>query len=90
MRMFSWLLYLYLSTFQSVKYSVSLHIQSECGKIRTRKTPKMDTFYAVEIAPIYKVDLAFDNSEPISCHESLSIPLENIRKPMFFGYFQWV
>ena len=26
---------------------VSLHIQSECGKIRTRKTPNTDTFYAV-------------------------------------------
>ena len=26
---------------------VSLHIQSECGKIRTRKTSNMDTFYAV-------------------------------------------
>ena len=24
-------------------YSVSLHIQSECGKIRTRKTPNTDT-----------------------------------------------
>ena len=29
------------------RYSVSLHIQSECGKIRTRITPNTDTFYAV-------------------------------------------
>ena len=29
------------------KYSVSLLIQSECGKIRTRKTPNTDTFHAV-------------------------------------------
>ena len=28
-------------------YSVSLHIQSERGKIRTRKTPNTDTFHAV-------------------------------------------
>ena len=28
-------------------YEVSLHIQSEWRKIRTRKTPNMDTFYAV-------------------------------------------
>ena len=28
-------------------YSVSLHIQSECGKIGTRITPNTDTFYAV-------------------------------------------
>ena len=29
------------------RYSVSLHIHSECGKIRTRKTPNTDTFHAV-------------------------------------------
>ena len=28
-------------------YSVSLHIQSKCGKTRTRKTPNTDTFHAV-------------------------------------------
>ena len=31
----------------TVIYSVSLHIQSECGKMRTRITPNMDTFYAM-------------------------------------------
>ena len=29
------------------RYSVSLRIQSECGKIRTRKTPNTDTFHSV-------------------------------------------
>ena len=29
------------------RYSVSLRIQSECGKIQTRKTPNADTFQAV-------------------------------------------
>ena len=29
------------------RYGVSLRIQSECGKIRTRITPNADTFYAV-------------------------------------------
>ena len=29
------------------RYGVSLRIQSECGKIRTRKTPNTDTFHAV-------------------------------------------
>ena len=29
------------------RYSVSLCIQSECGKIRTRKTSNMDTSHAV-------------------------------------------
>ena len=32
------------------RYSVTLRIQSECGKIRTRKTPNTDTFLAVYIA----------------------------------------
>ena len=29
------------------RYFVSLSVQSECGKIRTRITPNADTFYAV-------------------------------------------
>ena len=29
------------------RYGVSLRIQSECGKIRTRITPNMDTFHAL-------------------------------------------
>ena len=29
------------------RYGVSLHIQSEYGKMRTRITPNMDTFHAV-------------------------------------------
>ena len=29
------------------RYEVSLRIQSKRGKIRTRKTPYLDTFYAV-------------------------------------------
>ena len=29
------------------RYSVSLHIRSKCGKMRTRITPNKDTFYAV-------------------------------------------
>ena len=31
-------------------YGVSLRIQSECGKIRTRITPNMDTFRPVAIS----------------------------------------
>ena len=34
------------------RYSVSLRIQSECGKIRTRITLSTDTFYAVE--PLFR------------------------------------
>ena len=31
------------------RYSVSLRIQSKCGKIRSRKTPNTDTFCAVKL-----------------------------------------
>ena len=31
------------------RYGVSLHIQSECGKMRTRITPNMNTFHAVYV-----------------------------------------
>ena len=34
------------------RYGVSFHIQSECGKIRTRKTPNTDTFDAVSVSYI--------------------------------------
>ena len=32
-------------------YSVSLRVQSECGKRRTRITPNTDTFYIVIVFP---------------------------------------
>ena len=38
------------------RYSVSLHIQSECGKTLARKTPNMDTFHAM-----FSVNPQFDN-----------------------------
>ena len=39
----------YFPTFglNTERYSESLRFQSECGKIRTRKTPNTATFYAV-------------------------------------------
>ena len=30
------------------RYKISLHTESKCGKIRTRKTPNTDTFHAVD------------------------------------------
>ena len=41
------------------RYGVSLCIQSECGKMRTRITPNTDTFYAV-IVMIEKWKSAID------------------------------
>ena len=37
------------------RYGVSLHIQSECGKILTRKTPNKDTFHAVRRQEIHRI-----------------------------------
>ena len=38
------------------RYSVSLRIQSEWGKIRTRTTPNTDTFYAVKTIESISLD----------------------------------
>ena len=38
-----------------VYLGVSFRIQSECGKIRTRKTQNNDTFHAVIIANIFLI-----------------------------------
>ena len=44
----------YFPTFglNTERYFISLRIQSECGKIRTRITPNTDTFYAVFVPSI--------------------------------------
>ena len=43
---------LYFLTFglNTERYAVSVCIQSKCGKIRTRKIPNMDSFYAVNMS----------------------------------------
>ena len=35
------------------RYSISFHIQSKCGKMRTKITPNTDTFYAMIHLYIY-------------------------------------
>ena len=42
-------LYLHIFGLDTERYGVSLRIHSECGKIRTRKTPNTDTFHAVYV-----------------------------------------
>ena len=64
------------------KYRVSLQIQSECEKIRSYKTPNMVTFYVV-----HHHHTVIINTWPILCLWSLSIPHENIRKPLIFLIF---
>ena len=35
------------------RYGVSLHIQTKCGKLRTRITPNTDTFYVAIVSRIW-------------------------------------
>ena len=58
----------YFATFglNTERYRVSLRIQFECGKIRTRKTPYLDTFHAVFQLP------AMSNFSLLSSEASLS------------------
>ena len=58
------------------RYSVSLRIQSECGKMRTKITPNTDTFHAVPTTePCGMPERIFQDE-----HWPLSITL------CFFGY----
>ena len=50
------------------RYRVSLRIPSECGKIRTRKSPNTDTFHAVYGNYYYKV--LFKRGNTASIHHS--------------------
>ena len=52
-------------------YFPALRIQSECGKIRTRKTPYLDTFHAV----IYQVPKVITLSFRKFIHERLQLRL---------------
>ena len=45
-----------------ISYIVSLRIQSECAKIRTRETPNMDSFYAVLVIEMIKIKNGFSSS----------------------------
>ena len=39
----------------TIRYSVSLRIQSKCGKMQTRVTPNTHTFYAVPVINFFQV-----------------------------------
>ena len=41
--------YFYAFGLNTERYSLSLHIQSKCEKLRNRVTPNTDTFYAVTV-----------------------------------------
>ena len=53
------------------RYGVSFHIQSECGKIRTRITPNMDTFKQFLKGSMFKAGLnavfVFQPEDMLNC-----------------------
>ena len=59
---------LYFPTFglNTERYGVSLRIQSECGKIRTRITPNMDSFHAVKVTNIIHQNMGLFTWEKLS------------------------
>ena len=48
----------YSEFFRPVFPDMSLRIQSECGKLRTRKCPNTDTFYAAYLNEINKAEIS--------------------------------
>ena len=50
------------------RYSESLRIQSHCGKMRTRITPNMDTFYAMEVT-LYSGQFLLRDPEGYFCFD---------------------
>ena len=65
-------------------YGVSLHILSECGKIRTRITPNTDTFHAVFRA---QLQVLIISQNPI--FRKLLCGLSEITKPIKFVATSW-
>ena len=61
------------------RYSVSLRIQSECGKMRTRITPNTDTFYAVQIIFIMTNILVIDSERVNELLISLNVQVPYIK-----------
>ena len=62
---------------RSFLYSVSLRIQSECGEIRTRKTPNMNTFHTGLLSRVIPKTICFYLIIHIyTCHQSLLIWLD--------------
>ena len=59
------------------RYSVSLHIQSECAKMRTRTTPNTDIFHAVWINYFSKKGLCLTGSRLPFYTEVLAIRIKN-------------
>ena len=53
----------FLSVFTSIR-TISLRIQSECGKIRTRRTPNTDTFHALQLS-IWRRELCVTDNKSV-------------------------
>ena len=78
------------------RYGVSLGIQSECGKIRTRKTPNTDTFHAVTlinhkalaVTPCDLHKTKFLIAEQMSCNNIQKQPCADVLQNRFSEKFR--
>ena len=66
------------------EHSVSLRIQSECGKLRTRKTLNTDTFHAVGMKVVNK------NIFKVIAMKGLEqkLKLSDVSNKLFFKFYQ--
>ena len=66
------------------RYSVSLRIQSKCGKMHTRKTPYLDTFHTAfsleKLEPFIKLESSNTYRERYSTHQVLIRLVEILKK----------
>ena len=64
------------------RYSVSLRIESKCGKIRTRITPNIDTFYTVPLYHFHSLHRHWGVNQAITAENSpLHIARNSSRDP---------
>ena len=78
-RVFSWL---YFPAFElnTERYGISLRIQSKCGKIRTKKTPNMDTFHAAVSTLHSFIKLIRSHRMKIFCEKDGIKTLQNLQE----------
>ena len=73
-------------------YSVSLLIQSECGKIQTRKTPHTDTFRAVWVN-VYSLYVLYyspkERGETLAAYSTYSVQADIFRQHVFPTTWRW-
>ena len=70
------------------RYGVSHHFHTECGKIRTRKTPNTDTFHVVIITYICeKITIPFKLISFVVCTAPFPGLFNTLKSKLVFSHF---